>query len=174
MEGPYFVSPSLSWWTSRLLPSLGNGASIHGSMLSPLYLLSQLPWGINLGEKESAQTSGLSVPFAQKRFMAFKIFSFPDVFKSLNSLIRCAVYSWGEKQAGISRERKAILPVSRDEDNMERDSGSGETWGHTLAVPWGWQQGMATGFPWDWSDGNSLKGAPQWELKFNLSFLAGL
>ena len=57
---------------------------------------------------------------------------------------------------------------------MERDSGSGETWGHTLAVPWGWQHGMAMGFPWGVSDGNSLTGAPQWELKFNLSLLAGL
>ena len=48
---------------------------------------------------------------------------------------------------------------------MDRDSGSGETWDHTLAVPWGWQHGMAMGVPWDGSDGNSLKGAPQWELK---------
>lgn len=59
------------------------------------------------------------------------------------------LYTPEERSKQESQERKAILPVSRDEDNMERDSGSGETWGHTLAVPWGWQQGMATGFPWD-------------------------
>lgn len=47
------------------------------------------------------------MPSAQKRFMAFKIFSFPVVFKSLISPIRGAIYSRAREAS--TRKRKASL-----------------------------------------------------------------
>lgn len=60
----------------------------------------------------------------------------------------------GEKHTRVSeentRERKAILPVSRDGEgkvSRERDSRSREQWGPSLAVPWGSQQEMVISPP---------------------------
>ena len=135
-----------------------------------------------MGEGKSLQTSRLSVSSAQRRFMAFKIFSFPGCcFQKPNLPYQMCYTFQGERSKHKKEEGKSpFLRMRRTKWRETLGLGRGG------APPWQCpgarsrervgslecsQQAAEEG---PGSEGNSLRRAPQWGLKFNSPLTAGL